>query len=113
MQWPPGPDRPAAGLTAQLTRPCKETAVVVIDGEVDMATAQIVDACVDRGLVLSPRVLVIDMRAVTFCSCAGLMAIERAREEGRKTHVEVQVEPSRVVRRLLDLIGVNSPVDMP
>ncbi|MBE8515989.1 STAS domain-containing protein [Amycolatopsis sp. H6(2020)] len=86
--------------------------MVLVDGELDMATSHIVDACVDSGFVLNPRVLVIDMRAVTFCGGAGLAAIERAQVVGRKGDVEVQVEPSRIVRRVLDLKALISQVDV-
>lgn len=77
------------------------TAVVLAEGEIDIATA---GALRDRLLTALDRhtMVEVDMSAVTFIDCAGLRALLAARtwadRHGRRLLVH---DPSRPVRRLL------------
>ncbi len=55
-----------------------ETALLKLAGELDMATAPLVDQAVADCLAGGIRRLNIDLAAVTFCDAAGLRALERA-----------------------------------
>ena len=58
-----------------------ETTVVELAGELDLATAQILDARLAAlGEYRLPR-LVIDVTALTFCDCSGLGALVRVRNQ--------------------------------
>ncbi|MET9618547.1 STAS domain-containing protein [Kitasatospora indigofera] len=56
-----------------------ETALLKLAGELDMATAPLVDQAVADCLACGVLRLNIDLAAVTFCDTAGLRALERAK----------------------------------
>ena len=77
---------------------------LIVDGEVDLASAdRLVDA-VSRMLDGSPPRL--DVRKVSFLDSTGVHALIRiARMQGGDVEL---VAPSREVRRVLDLVGLDS-----
>ena len=57
------------------------SATVVLDGEIDISSAGQIRAAVAECLRWpSPKSLLIDLSAVTFCDCAGIEALEWARD---------------------------------
>ena len=55
----------------------EDEATVVLGGEIDLAGAPDVDAAIQRALLYSPRVLHLDLNAVTFLDSCGISAIVR------------------------------------
>ena len=83
------------------------TAVILVRGELDLATAPQLDAavasCLDRGYTT----VEVDLHDVTFMACAGLNVLldRRARAAGARLAI---IRPSPVVARLLTLAGVSA-----
>jgi anti-anti-sigma factor len=91
-------------LERQLDR---DTARIVVSGELDLATGPRVEEEVRRAEADGPETLVLDLRAVTFFDSTGLQLVldadVRAREEGRTLIVAPgDGEP----RRILELAEV-------
>jgi anti-sigma B factor antagonist len=78
-------------------------------GELDLQARASLDAAVDAALASRPVHLVLDMRAVTFIDGAGLGVLVRTAARCADLGIAVELLPSRVVRRLVDLAGISVP----
>lgn len=88
-------------------RPIEGATVLLLDGEVDVASADhLTDAVRD---LVGPGAVVVDFAGVSFMDSSGVRALldaeELARAAGRAFAI---VNPSRAVVRLLDLIDLRS-----
>lgn len=73
-------------------------------GEMDLATADLLDAGIAYGLRSRPACLVVHLAQVTFFSAAGLRALITARNEAAESDIDLVLgEPSASVRTVLDL----------
>lgn len=66
------------GLTAQY--PVAGVCVVAVDGELDMLTASLLDACIREQLAAAPTHLILDLQPVRFLGSSGLHCLLQARE---------------------------------
>lgn len=85
------------------------TAAVLVEGELDLATApelsSVLTGCLDDG----HAVVEVDMRTVTFMACAGVNALVDARRAAEAIDVRLEViHPSRVVDRLLTMTATRA-----
>jgi anti-anti-sigma factor len=83
--------------------------ILVVSGEVDMASAPRLTAELARCLAERPALLVIDLTAVTFFGSAGLQplaAAERQAREATGEPVTVRIVASRAVLWVLELTGL-------
>lgn len=105
MTSPPStPDRPALLVDA---RTAADGAVIVVaEGEIDMETAPELARALQSAVDRSPRV-VADLAAVSFMDSTGISVLLTTAELARRAHVELLIEPSAVVRRVLQLTGVD------
>ena len=86
---------------------------VDVRGEIDMDTAHQITSAVEDGLLGRPRILILDLRAVTFCDCAGLRSVLRARQRVHHAGATFHLGPtSAVVQRILDITGVGAALDL-
>ncbi|MCX4545448.1 STAS domain-containing protein [Streptomyces sp. NBC_01565] len=98
-----------AQLTVRVEQDGTGGALVVVVGEIDLDSAAEIRDVLISALSAAPRVTV-DLAAVTFCDCAGLNALLRARLEagaagaGRRLRIHGM---SPQVARLLDLTGTR------
>lgn len=53
------------------------TVLLRLDGELDLATVQIVDRAVSLALAGQPRALCLDLTGLVFCDMTGLRALQR------------------------------------
>ena len=87
--------------------------VVTATGEIDLSTSPALRAALRDPAALA-RVVVLDLRAVTFMDSSGLGVIvgqnKRAREEGFR--FAVSVTPGTEVERILDLSGLAGALDL-
>ena len=81
--------------------------VVAADGEVDLATSPRLRAALLAAIEEQDRVLV-DLRAVTFMDSTGIATLLAAAEAARRRGTELEVDPSRTVRKVLELVGAQS-----
>ena len=82
---------------------------VRLDGELDLSTAEMLEASVPawpRGGGAVPVVL--DLRGVTFCDGAGLRAVVRARRTAHALGVICHVIVSRPVQRVAETAGLET-----
>jgi anti-anti-sigma factor len=99
-------DRPSDELAPpQLSCTCSATdegTVLALRGEIDIASAHLLDAWLDAARELDQRIIV-DLEGVTFLDSSGLHALLRAREEG-----PLELRSARpIVARCLELTGVD------
>ena len=96
MDSSPDTDRPAAHRAGE--------SVVVVRGEVDLATAPEVR----RRLLTPAGVVVLDASAITFIDCAGLRAVLGARAVLAARGQELRLRaPSPALTRLVDWTGLG------
>jgi anti-sigma B factor antagonist len=82
--------------------------VIVVIGELDLATASRAEDAVLGQLHAGRTDLVIDMAGVEFIDCVGTRALLRCGEQVRSAGGQLRLRsPSRCVRRLLDLLHLG------
>lgn len=85
--------------------------VVVVDGELDMGTAEQLRAVLAASIVESQRALVLDLAGLRFCDSAGLATFVAAHNEldsaGRQLII---ARPTDAVLRILDLSGLTQVI---
>jgi len=80
-------------------------AVLRLAGEIALTTTRSVAAAVDRCLRGRPGRLSVDLRAVTFCDCAGVRALRHARQQATAAGTSVRITAlAPPVRRVLTLL---------
>ena len=86
-----------------------DRAVVTLRGELDLASAPELQACLETVLDRGAQVVVIDLDGLGFCDSTGISAlvraVNRARSGGRRL---VLRSPRPGVRRVLEITGVTS-----
>jgi anti-anti-sigma factor len=87
--------------------------VVSLSGEVDMAAAPSMRACLHDAISAGASRLVIDLQAVSFLDSAALAVILAARRElGKNGHMAVVVSPDSYVRLILEIAGMPGCLDL-
>jgi anti-sigma B factor antagonist len=81
--------------------------VVAADGEIDLATSPRLRAAQLDAIEEQDRVLV-DLRAVVFMDSTGIATLLVAAEAARGRGTELAVDPSRTVRKVLELVGAEA-----
>jgi anti-anti-sigma factor len=82
--------------------------VVVIIGEVDLATAPRLEAVLFAQLDEGKTDLVVDMIGVEFVDASGMRSLLHVAEQARTTGGRLLLQaPSPVVRRMIDLLNLN------
>jgi anti-sigma B factor antagonist len=98
------------GVSDQLTIDVRREAgraVIVLDGELDMASAELLHDAVDREDVRGEAMIVLDLQQLQFIDSTGLRAILAALEHCRARQQEFAITPgSQQVQRLLSVTGV-------
>ena len=103
--------RSAPGLVVE-HRLVGDSPVVAVAGEIDLATGEQFREAIDRALDQHGRVE-LDLRDTTFMDSTGLTALISAHHRlGRNRDAVVVHNPSRMVRRLLDISGVGELIDV-
>ena len=101
-QAPPQPGRVAIEVSTG-----RDATTVVIRGELDLVTASVLDEQLRLAVANKPARLVLDMSGTEFmdCGCARLIAVARsALPAGADLTIR---QPSRGVRRVLELTGLD------
>ncbi len=101
----PATGRPALAVSVSGDRALP---VVVVVGEVDIATVGRLRAELGRVLAQGARSIVLDVGSMTFCDASGLgtLAGTAGHLQGRSGRLVLR-EPGVFLRRLLDIIGPN------
>lgn len=92
-----------------VTCPTPGVTLVLLAGELDVASAATLMETVDRQLGLAPSEVVFDLAALEFLDVAGARALVRAVDRVRWAGaVAAVVSPSPPVERVLRLLGVGA-----
>ena len=86
-------------------------ATVVLAGELDISTTdQALEALAEAKAEASD--LVIDLRKLDFVDSSGLSVIAQTAQQVAETGLTLRVIPSEQVRRLLEITGIASHLDL-
>lgn len=99
--------RPQPGRVAIEVSAGRDATIVVIRGELDLVTAPVLDEQLRLAVAGKPARLVLDMSGTDFmdCGCARLIAAARSALPAEADLIIRQ--PSRGVRRVLELTGLD------
>jgi anti-sigma B factor antagonist len=104
---------PTEGFEARVERRA-DGAVVVAEGEIDMATSPTLREALREPAAAEAAALVLDLRAVSFMDSSGLGIIvgqhKRARERGSR--FAVAVDGAENVERILSLSGLTEVLEI-
>jgi anti-sigma B factor antagonist len=102
----------AAHLSVEEKRTAAET-ILVLSGEIDMATAGDLRAATTKAMTEAPGRLVLDFADVTFCDSQGLSTlISLHREVAAAGGRLVLVRVGDFMARLLEITGLRSAFDV-
>jgi anti-anti-sigma factor len=91
----------------------RETAVVALEGEIDLASVPDAERLIAEAEANSPGRLIVDLREVTFMDSSGLRVLltahRRAEEAGRGFAL---VRGGGTVNRLLDVTGLSERLEL-
>jgi anti-sigma B factor antagonist len=101
----PTPDAGSELLALTVERPTIGVCVVTVDGELDMLTAPMLEACLGEQLSTAPHHLVVDLQRVSFLDSKGLNCLLRAREATQTTTTQLHLAGlvTRAVARPLEV----------
>ncbi len=111
---PPAADDPASctsdpllGLTVQ--HPAVGVCVVAVDGELDMVTAPLLEACLRDQLATDPTHLIVDLQPVRFMASNGLNCLLHAHEVAQTTGAQLHLAGlvTRAVARPLQITQLS------
>lgn len=89
-------------------RPDRERVVVIVSGEIDLATIADLDVAVDELRAVNWPEIVLDLRQVEFIDSTGLAWLARTSRAARAMGWTLSlVDGSPAVRRLLELTGMR------
>lgn len=95
----------SSALHIEVTRE-QHVTTVYVNGDVDLATADLLSASADLALQESPLRLILDLSEVSFFSAAGLSALLRLRDRADRAAVDLVLRaPSAAVLNVLDIVN--------
>ncbi len=100
------------GLTVQ--HPSVGVCVVTMDGELDMLTAPLLEACLRQQFAAAPAHLILDLEALRFLGSNGLTCLLWAREfahHSTGTQLHLAGLATRVVARALQITQLQDQFD--
>lgn len=106
MSTPDGPFGSGLGPLHARVLPQREQIVVVLEGEIDLATVPLVRTAVEG--CVGPLPVALDLGGVGFCGCVGLRALRRAAEVAAAEGAGLRITAvSYEVRRLFELAAAE------
>ena len=102
----------AAHLTVAETRTADE-AVLVLTGEIDIATAGTLREAAERTIASPPARLVLDFAGVTFCDSQGLSALIALNRDVKAAGSRlIFINVGEFMGRLLDITGLRAAFEV-
>ena len=96
----------------EIAEPDRELRVVIIRGEVDLATASDLESCVQRAFADQPSSIVLDLEAMTFIDSSGLRVLVALTNDARSRGATLALRNTpRHARRVLELTGLSDWFD--
>lgn len=98
-------------LSIEVTLPREDTALITVEGDLDIDTATELQHHLANQLHHGRRHFLLDLAAVPFMDSSGMNIVLRTYQETQATSGSVRViAPAPAVRRILDLTGVSLTV---
>ncbi|WP_128376186.1 STAS domain-containing protein [Streptomyces cavernae] len=98
-------------LSIEVTLPREDTALITVEGDLDIDTATELQHHLANQLHHGRRHFLLDLSAVPFMDSSGMNIVLRVYQETRGNSGSVHViSPTPAVRRILDLTGVSITV---
>jgi anti-sigma B factor antagonist len=82
-------------------------AVLTVGGEIDLATAAVLEEAIAEALATEPNALVIELSAVTFMASAGLQILATTQEKVTKSAQFAVVAKGPATSRPIQLTGLD------
>jgi anti-sigma B factor antagonist len=96
------------GVTMQLTSSyLLDVPLLEVAGEIDHSTAPILQEAINQELDSGCRLILIDLTAVDYIDSGGIAVLLAAMRRVRSTGWVGVIQPTDVVRRLLDMVGLT------
>ncbi|MCX5214988.1 STAS domain-containing protein [Kitasatospora sp. NBC_00240] len=107
------PSTAPGDLTVQVSAGAS-VAYIELSGELDMDTVPQVEETVRQSLLARTRIVIFDVRGLSFCDCAGLGGLLRARQRIVGAHAVFHLEnPPPMLVRLAALSGTGGALGLP
>ena len=91
----------------------RECAVVTLSGELDLASAPELQACLEDVVADGATTVVVDLDDLAFCDSTGISALVRAAHHARSGGRRLVLRrPRPGVRRVLEITGVTSVLEI-
>jgi anti-sigma B factor antagonist len=92
-------------LGLSVEHPAHDVCVVTVDGELDMVTTPLLEACLRNQLRTTPRHLIVDLQQVQFLSSSGLNCLLSIRDSAQTATMQLHLAGlvSRPVARPLQV----------
>ncbi|MEU2030455.1 STAS domain-containing protein [Nocardia amamiensis] len=95
-------------LRFSVCRPRRDVTLLMVVGEIDLATAPRLRAELTRGTLCHTRTLVLDLSPVTFLAAAGLTVLVEAQAEAARAHRRIiLITKVRSVDRAIEITGLS------
>ena len=111
MQDPDDVPAEAGSLVCEVHPDGEAVLRLALLGELDVATAPLLEEALMAAACQEPEVLLIDLRGLTFLGVAGLRVMLAACQEGARTRVSIVAGPPPVMR-LFELTGLDSRLEI-
>jgi anti-sigma B factor antagonist len=106
---PSAPGRHNAGLLRTYAKVDGQRHRIMLSGELDVASAQLLDAMLDDACSEGARELVLDLGGIEFMDSEGLNAILRGKARCEERGCRYSVTPAqRPAQRVMDATGVSA-----
>jgi anti-anti-sigma factor len=104
---------PAQPLTLSVGNPATGVCVITVEGELDLLTTPLLDACLRQQLATEPSHLIIDLQPLRFLGSTGLNCLIEARGLTQTTRTRLHLAGliSRVVARPLRITELTALFD--
>ncbi|WP_084496691.1 STAS domain-containing protein [Nocardia amamiensis] len=96
-------------LRFSVCRPRRDVTLLMVVGEIDLATAPRLRAELTRGSLCHTRTLVLDLSPVTFLAAAGLTVLVEAQADAARAHRRIiLITKVRSVDRAIEITGLSA-----
>ncbi len=89
-----------------------EVYVVLVDGEVDLATAPLLARALEAGLAGGRPTLLVDLRRVSFVDCTGIGLLTQARCRAQREGTRMRILAGRAVARTAALLDLTAALGL-
>ena len=107
-----GPPPTAAALEVDTVVTGESTTLLLV-GELDLGTADILADCSEKAVADQPPAIVVDLAALSYCDSAGIRVLLSIAARGARDGISVRVHRAQPqIRRVFELTSVVEALDL-